>query len=139
MNHLSMHHIGFAVRSQSDARMAFEAMGAHFFHASCDVERNLDFQFALCGGVMMELVSPRDSNVQCVVTGMAEKSPCTLYHVCFQTDDLESELGRLKKMGFKQMGKVRKTDVYGYDADGVFLFNMGMGLIELVERCRADE
>ena len=75
LNRPIFHHIGFAVRSQEDTRIAFEALGASFFHEATDRERNLDFQFADFGGVLVELVSPRDSLMPSVVTKIVEKQP----------------------------------------------------------------
>ncbi len=49
-NELALHHIGFAVRSIEETRPAFEALGAEFFHASSDLERNLNFSFARLNG-----------------------------------------------------------------------------------------
>jgi len=117
----------------------FEALGARFFHTSSDIERNLDFQFAVLGRVMVELISPHDPKLPCAVTRMVEKQPCTLYHVCLKTHDLSSELVRLRKAGFKQVGKIIISDVYDYEATGVFLFSKGTGLIELVEEDKTGE
>ena len=57
---LSLHHIGYAVRSLEESAQAFEMMGADFFYESSDLERNLDFKFAYLGEIMIELVAPHD-------------------------------------------------------------------------------
>ena len=118
--------------------MAFEALGAEFFHEFSDMERNLDFQFANFGGVLVELVSPRDPLLPSAVTKLVEKQPCTLYHVCMEVYDLDVEIDKLKHKGFRQMGKALSSDVYGYAASGVFLFSRGIGVIELIERCKHE-
>lgn len=139
LNNFSLHHIGYAVRSIKDAKIAFEAMGAKFFHESCDIERNLDFEFARMGTVMVELISPHDPKQPCTITNMIEKQPCTLYHTCLSVHDLESEVRRLRKTGFRQLGEVITTNLYGYKATGVFLFSPWMGVIELIQECKTDE
>lgn len=88
---------------------------------------------------MIELISPYNLDYPSAVTNMVEKQSCTLYHVCFKTYDLKAELEKLKNVGFKQFGKILTSDIYGYEATGVFLFNKGMGLVELVQENRADE
>lgn len=139
LNNLPLHHIGFAVRSIKDSSIYFEAMGAKFFHTSYDKERNLNFEFAHLGGTMIELVAPRDLSLPCAVTNMIEKQACTPYHICLKARELEAELIRLKKMRFKQVGKVLVNDVYGYETKGVFLFSRGMGLVELIQECKTNE
>lgn len=90
------------------------------------------------GGVLVELVSPRDPLMPSAVTKMVEKQPCTLYHVCLEVCDLDAEIKRLKCMGLRQMGRILESDVYGYEAKGVFLFGKGIGVVELVERCKHE-
>lgn len=87
----------------------------------------------------MELVAPLDMSLPCAVTNMIEKQPCTLYHICLETPDLEAELQRLKSLGFKQLGKALASEMYGYEAVGAFLFSKGTGLVELVQESKTDE
>lgn len=135
----TLHHIGYAVRSMEDSQNAFEALGAQFFHSAYDEERNLDFSFAYLGGDgMIELISPHDPEKPCTVSKMIEKQPCTQYHFCLKVDDLNEEIKRLRALGFMQMGKIIHKDIYGYDADGVFLYSKGTGTIELVAECKTD-
>ena len=122
LNGFPLHHIGFAVRSLDDSQQAFELFGAQFFHESSDMERNLDFRFAHMGEqIMIELVSPHDPELPCAVTNMVEKQPCTLYHIGLKTYDLRAELKRLKGNGFRQVGEILTTSVYGYETSGTFL------------------
>lgn len=139
LNDFPFHHIGFAVRSFEDSCPAFEALGAKFFREVSDVERNLDFQFARIGGVLIELISPHDPTLPCAVTNMIEKQSCTPYHISLKTHDLDAELKELRDKGFRQIGKIITSDIYGYEAMGVFLFNKGMGIVELVQECERDE
>lgn len=88
---------------------------------------------------MIELVSPHDPELPCAVTNMVEKQPCTLYHIGLKTYDLRAELKRLKGNGFRQVGEILTTSVYGYERSGTFLFALGMGLIELVEERKPDD
>ncbi len=133
----SFHHIGFAVRSPGDAKLAFEVLGAEFFHETVDEDRNLDFCFVEWG-IIVELISPHDADKPCAVTNMVEDKPCTLYHVCLEVRDLEHEMGRLRGMGFRRMGQILTTDIYGYESSGVFMYNKDVGVVELVERSRRE-
>lgn len=47
---LSLHHIGFAVRSLDDTQSMFELLGAKFYHSADDPKRNLSFRFAKVAG-----------------------------------------------------------------------------------------
>ena len=69
---------------------------------------------------------------------MVEKQPCTPYHVCLEVYDLDAEIKRLKHNGFRQIGEILTSDVYGYEAEGTFLFGRGIGVVELVERCKHE-
>ena len=89
------------------------------------------------GGVEIELISPHDSQLPSAVEKMIERQPCTPYHVCLEVDDLTTEIDRLKQKGFRQMGRILSSDVYGYKAEGVFLFGRGIGVVELVESCES--
>ena len=135
MNNLSIHHIGYAVRSQEDSKAAFESLGARFVYSSNDLERNLSLNFAEMDGGIIELVSPYDNNKTCAVTNMINKQPCTQYHICFQTNSFEPLVEQLKKQGFKQMGKSVISNVYGYKAKGIFMYSRGTGVIEIIEKC----
>lgn len=135
---LRLHHIGFAVRSLEESCRAFEAMGARLFYELSDAGRNLDFQFLSLGGVILELVAPHDASLPCSVTRVIEKQPCTPYHICLETPDLEAELQRLRNLGFRQVCEASATESYGYKATGVFLLSKGTGLVELVQEGKAD-
>ena len=139
LNNLPLHHIGFAVRSLSETQPAFEALGANFVHESTDEQRNLDFRFAQLGGVLIELISPHDAELPSAVTRMVKNDSCTMYHLCLKTDNLEAELKRLKSCGFKQMCKVYSSNVYGYNADGTFLFHKSLGLLKLIQEQKTHE
>ena len=136
---LSFHHVGYAVRTLIDSRGYFEAMGFEFFHESTDENRNLDFLFGRLGSHLIELISPHDIDAPSAVTNMIKKQPCTQYHVCFETNNWDEVMKHIKDKGFKQIGKVIISDVYGYKAKGVFLFSKGTGLIELIEKCDENE
>lgn len=131
---LSIHHIGFAVRDMDSTQSAYEILGACFFHESADPERNLSFRFGRFGDYLIELVSPIDHEKECAVTNMVSKSPCTPYHICFETDNLDEEIKRLREIGLRRIGKIISSDLYGYDSKGVFMYGDKTGLIELIER-----
>ena len=132
---LPLHHIGFAVRILEDTLPSFEALGTRFYREYTDIERNLDFVFGEIGGVKVELVSPHNDKMDCAVTNYVKRQSCTPYHLCFLTDNIDEELVRLKKRGFKQIGKRMTSDIYGTMTTGVFLFSLGMGLVEIVMEC----
>lgn len=132
LDDLKIHHLGFAVRSIAEAVSKFNSMGMVFDHIASDLERNLSFHFGEMGGVMIELVSPYNPEKKCEVSNMTEKQPCTLYHVCYKTHNLDLIIERLKNQGFRQVGKKITSDIYGYEAEGCFLYSKETGLIELV-------
>ena len=132
---MPIHHIGFAVRSIEESKGSFESVGTVFVCHASDLDRNLDFAFGSMGGVLVELIAPHDPDVPCNVSRFVEKQPCTLYHVCMETDNLDAEIMRLRKEGFRQVGKRITSDIYGPMTTGVFMYSIGMGLVEIVMKC----
>lgn len=126
------HHIGYAVRNISASEEAFTSLGAVFDRRVTDKDRNLEFSFGHMGECMIELVSPYDIKEKCAVTGYIEKQQCSPYHVCFTTDNIEIEISRLRKKGFRQVGNIINSDIYGYTTTGTFMYSLGTGLIEIV-------
>ncbi len=62
-----------------------------------------------------------------------------LFHTASDKErNLDSELKRLKRMGFRPMGKILTSDVYGNEAAGVFLFSRELGVVELIQRCKHE-
>jgi len=136
LNGLKLHHVGFAVRSIEQTKPSFEVLGTEFYHSSVDEDRNLQFLFGRVGGVTIELVSPIDETCTCAVSNIISKQACTPYHMCYETNNFCEDFEKLKRSGFRQVGKVIESQLYGYDAIGVFLFSREMGLIELVMECK---
>ncbi len=129
----NIHHLGFAVRDAKISAKQFEVLGFQIQHTITDEKRNLDFTFMAGNELLIELVSPHDSSKKSVVSVYIEKSPCTPYHICMTVKNLNDEISRLRKEGFRQVGEKITSDIYGYNSTGVFLYSLGAGLIELVQ------
>ena len=85
--------------------------------------------FAEYAGGRVELVAPvgADSPVNgSVATGGGS------YHLCFETDDLDAEMERLRGLGFVPASEPQPAVAFG-GRRVVFLFNRIARLIELVE------
>ena len=56
----------------------------------------------------------------------------TPYHICYQSNNFDSEIESLKKQGFKVIIEPQPAVAFG-GKRVVFMMNLGMGLMEIVE------
>jgi methylmalonyl-CoA/ethylmalonyl-CoA epimerase len=95
MNGLALHHIGYLVKDIDKSEAAFMALGfepcakAAFY----DQSRHADFLFIDCGGARIELIRPRDETSP--IWNLLKHYKNMPYHLCFETDDAEREIGFL--------------------------------------------
>jgi methylmalonyl-CoA/ethylmalonyl-CoA epimerase len=123
-------HTGFAVAQLEAAITLFrDTLGAQVGPIYEDPIQRVRICFAEYPGGRVELVAPlgADSPVSTIVANGGGA-----YHLCFQTDDLDAELARLRETGFVPASTPQPAVAFG-GRRVVFLFNRIAQLIELVE------
>jgi methylmalonyl-CoA epimerase len=129
-------HAGFAVADLEPAIALFrDTFGAQIGPIIEDPIQRVRLCFAEYDGGRVELIAPLTPDSP--VTQIVARSGGGLYHLCFETDDLDAEFQRLRKQGFIPTGPPRPAVAFG-GRRVVFLFHRTTQLIELVEAATAS-
>ncbi len=130
---MEIHHIGYAVRDIVSSAQAFRDLGYKESSGIVDdVARNIKILFMKNSeGYTIELVEP--VNERASVYNALKKNGEGPYHICYIVDDIEHALDELKKKKYMIVCKPQKAKAID-DKLVAFLYNIRVGLIELVER-----
>lgn len=80
---------------------------------------------------LIELVEPAQEENP--VSKILHKLGTSLYHICYEIDDLDSKIEELKKQRFVQI--IPPTPAIAFEGRKIcFLYNPSLGLIELLEK-----
>ena len=97
-----------------------------------DADRNVKIAFGEKDGYRLELVCPLDKKQESPVDQYLSNVVGTPYHICYQSNNFDSEIESLKKQGFKVIIEPQPAVAFG-GKRVVFMMNLGMGLMEIVE------
>ncbi|MCI8887572.1 MAG: hypothetical protein HFG70_05740 [Hungatella sp.] len=129
---MKIDHIGYAVKKIEQAQSAFEKLGFRFEQPVEDRDRNIKIVFGEKDGYRLELVCPLDKKKPSPIDTYISNLGPTPYHICYQSEALEEEVRSLEKQGFKVIIEPIGAAAFG-GRRVVFLMNLGLGLIEIVE------
>jgi methylmalonyl-CoA/ethylmalonyl-CoA epimerase len=123
-------HVGFAVAELERAIAVFrDTLDATVGEVFEDPIQRVRLCFAEYNGGRVELIAPLGANSpvdQMVARGGG------LYHLCFETDNLDAEIVRLRAKGFVPTGPAQPAVAFA-GRRVVFLYDRLAQLIELVE------
>ena len=123
-------HIGYAVKSIDKAKKSMGALGFQFGESVEDTDRNIYIIFGEFDGYKVELVAPRGKGSP--IDAHLSKVGAGPYHLCYRSDDIESDIERLKAGSFKVF--VPPAPAIAFNNRRVaFLYSLSSGLIEIVE------
>lgn len=129
---MKVHHFGYITEDcqggiQTFSLLGFEVEGDVVF----DRERNILIQFLKNECIRIELVEPADEDSP--FYPLLRKYKNSFYHVCYEVEDIQTEMNRLRGCGFVQTTKIIPAPAIG-GRKVVFLLNPRIGLIELLEK-----
>ncbi len=105
-------HIGIAVQNIKDALTFFEdALGVKLERVESEEGGRTDVAFLPVGGSDVELVEPKDTD-----SGLAKylaKRGEGVHHICFEVDDIEAALARLKEHGAQLIDETPRRNAKG--------------------------
>ena len=128
---MKIHHLGYLVKDIEKAKANFLALGYSVEQENVfDEERGINITFLINDGYRIELVSPAREDG--VVSSLIKKLGNTPYHICYITNDLDSEIERLKTTGFLVI-QAPKIAPAIQNKRVAFLMSATLGIIELVE------
>lgn len=129
---MQVDHIGYAVKRLDRALKSFKALGFTFEPTVEDTDRNISIAFGEKDGYRIELVCPLDKAKESPVDAYLSSVGPTPYHICYVSDDLDGEVAALQKQGFRVVIEPKPAVAFG-GRRVVFMMNLGLGLMEIVE------
>ena len=128
---MRIHHIGYAVREIGPAAAVFESLG-FVKEGECvpDESRAVEILFMRNGESLIELVAALHDRSP--VVGHLRKSGPSPYHICYETDILETRVAAMRAEGCILVEDVREAPALG-GRRVAFLYNAKIGLVELAE------
>ena len=127
---MKIHHIGYLVKKMEKALPRFEELGYSVERESVyDEYRKADIAFLAMDGYRIELVCPhKESDVY----PLLKKLGNTPYHICYETEDPEGDIARLKNSGYTAFTDIQPAPAIGGEAKVIFLIHSRMGIMELL-------
>lgn len=126
-------HIGIAVQNINDALKFFEdALGMKLDHIASEEGGRTQVAFMPVGASEIELVEPQDSE-----SGLAKflaKRGEGVHHICFEVDDIDAALARLKEHGAQLIDETPRTNAKGWRYAFIHPKSAHGVLIELYQR-----
>lgn len=92
-------HIGIAVRSITEARKVYEAMGLEVERIEEVPEEQVRVAFIACGATHLELLEPT-SETSPIARFLETRGP-GIHHVCLATGDIRGDDSRLRQAGLR--------------------------------------
>lgn len=123
-------HIGYAVKSIDRAKRSMEVLGFRFGETVEDADRKIYISFGELDGYKVELVAPVGKGSP--VDAHLLKVGATPYHICYRSNDIETDIERLKANSFKVLAPPAPAIAF-HNKRVVFLYSLSLGLIEIVE------
>ncbi|MGY1703691.1 VOC family protein [Geodermatophilus sp. SYSU D00697] len=128
---LSFHHVGLACRdlaAEADAHalLGYLPEGPVFE----DPHQRVRGSFQVLGPFRVELLEPLDE--QSPLTGWLERG-VRMYHVCYETDDLDDALARLRGAGHRVVSPPAPAVAFG-GRPVAFVMLRSRSLVELLQR-----
>lgn len=127
---MKIDHIGYAVKNIEKAQKSMEALGYEFEPVIEDKDRNIYIAFGSLDGYRVELVAPMAEGAP--VDMQLSKIGPTPYHICYISNDIENDVETLKSYKFKVSIPLAPAVAFG-GRRVVFLYNLSVGLVEIVE------
>lgn len=109
---IRLDHIGIAVQNIQDALQFFEnALGIPLDHVASEEGGKTQVAFLPVGESRVELVEPQEAE-----SGLAKflaKRGEGIHHICFEVDDIETTMARLKENGAQMIDETPRVNASG--------------------------
>ena len=129
---MKIHHVGYLAKSIDKTRKKFLELGYEIERpVKYDEIRQINIEFLINGDYRVELIQP-----------MSEESPMfpllkrfknSPYHFCYEVEDLDASVKELADKGYTVIQEPEIAPCID-DKKVVFLNNISMGIIELVQQ-----
>ncbi|MCR5236802.1 MAG: VOC family protein [Lachnospiraceae bacterium] len=128
---MKIHHIGYLVKKMDKSLPVFAELGYEVEKEPVyDEYRKADIAFLIMDGYRIELVCPhKESDVY----PLLKKFGNSPYHICYETEDQERDISRLRDSGYTDFTGIQPAPAIGEQAEVVFFIHSRMGIIELLK------
>jgi methylmalonyl-CoA/ethylmalonyl-CoA epimerase len=130
---LKFHHMGLAVRQDEDALVMLKAMGYEAGEKIFDPLQNVYVR--LCTSPRhptLEIIQPGEGKSP--VDALISKYNEIIYHVCYETDDLDKTLADIEAAGLRCLPVAERKPAMLFGGRHVSFYRVvGYGIIELLE------
>jgi methylmalonyl-CoA/ethylmalonyl-CoA epimerase len=137
MGFLRISHIAIAVENLEVARKSFETL---LGHKAGKVEEVQDQKVCVnmipIGESMIELAGPTESSS--TISKFIQKHGEGIHHICFEVENINEELTRLKAAGFQLIDEQPRLGADGHLIAFIHPRTTGGVLVELSEKLRAS-
>lgn len=135
---MKLDHIGYLVKDISNSLETFKLLNTIIKLSEIikDDSQDVDLMFIKVDSAIIELVSPHSNNLRLI--SLLEKSGPGSYHFCYQSENLDKDVNFLISNNFFLIQSPSKAKAFGMRRI-VFLYNINVGLIELVENEAGDK
>ena len=128
---MKIHHIGYLVKKLERAQKVFEGIGYVVTQPTVrDEFRKIDILFLEKDGYRVELVAPYDPTS--VVADLRTRVGNSPYHICYEVNDLEGEIERLRNDRYVVSSEPAPAPACGGKRVS-FLIHPYLGMVELLE------
>lgn len=132
---MKIHHVGYAVADIDHAVAEFESLGYRVRGSKTfDDKRHVIIQFVELKGSLVELIAP--AREISPVSEIIKKRGNGPYHLCYETEDIESEVKKMASRGCKVI-EPPAVALACANRKVAFLFKPSLGVFELIEKERA--
>lgn len=135
---VGLDHIAIAVPEMEAAIQRFmNDFGISFAGVEDVPEAQTSTAFFPIKGTQIELIHPLNGGGP--VQGFLEKRGGGLHHICFKTDDIRSDMRRLKDLGYRLLSEEPKAGAHGTQTVFIHPKSCGGVLIELAQYPEGDD
>lgn len=137
MSFLKISHIAIAVEDLEVAKKAFESLTGNKVEVIEEVpDQRVRVGMLPIGESRLELAGPTDPSS--TIAKFIEKRGEGIHHICFEVEDLNAELVRLKKEGFQLIDEKPRLGADGHRIAFIHPRTTGGVLVELSEKKIGD-
>ena len=127
-----VHHFGFLVKNIRKSVETFQIFGYEFDkEITFDDIRKAEICFLKKNGERIELVAPHPESD---LFPLLKKYNNTIYHICYETDDLDTAIQCLKGKGFLLFKEKQAAPAISVTAEVAFLMHINLGIVELIQK-----
>ncbi len=128
---MKIHHYGLATKDFDRTVNAFRLLGHEVSSKVEDPVQKVSLAFVQCKDHLIEIICDLDDHGP--TRTIVNKNGSSLYHICYEVEQLESTIEQLQKQGF--LLRHKPVPAVAFKGKKIaWLYHFSLGLIELLEK-----